>query len=209
MNLGNILSRLYRIKYIMLKNFLLSIIFEKDPLLEEIEKMTPTDFILQVKRSSIDCSLFCYMDPMVKTLVWNMKFRKNMQCINLVSQLMYKHIKTLKIEDPLIIPVPLSPKRKRERGYNQAELMTKKFLGFEIVLDYITRKNTLPQTSLGRQQRIHNLKNTFTVKYPEKVKGRNIIIIDDVITTGATTKEISRVLKFVGAKSVTVITFAH
>lgn len=209
MNLGNILSRLYRIKYIMLKNFLLSILFEKDPVLEEIEKMTSSEFILQVKRSSIDSGLFCYKNPIVKTLIWNIKFRKNMQCINLVSQLMYKHIKTLKIEDPLIIPVPLSPKRRRERGYNQTELITKGFLGFEIATDCITRKNTLPQTSLPRQERIHNLKNTFTVTCPEKVKGRNIIIIDDVLTTGATTKEMARVLKISGAKSIIVRAFAH
>lgn len=209
MNLGNILSRLYRIKYIMLKNFLLSILFEKDPVLEEIEKMTSSEFILQVKRSSIDSGLFCYRNPLVKTLIWNIKFRKNMRCIELASQLMYEHLLTLDIQDPLIIPVPLSPKRKRERGYNQTELITKDFLGFEIALDCITRKNTLPQTSLPRHKRINNLNNTFTVTCPEKVKGRNIIIIDDVITTGTTTKEMARVLKIAGAKSITVRAFAH
>ena len=193
----------------MLINFFLSILFQKDPLLEEIEKMTPAEFILRAEKSKTDSALFCYENPIVKTLIWNIKFRKNMRCISLVSQLMYKHIKTLKIKDPLIIPVPLSPKRKRERGYNQTELIIKSFLGFEIALDCVTRRNTLTQTSLPRHERIHNLKNTFTVSRPEKVLGRNIIIIDDVITTGATTKEMARVLKLVGAKSITVQAFAH
>lgn len=193
----------------MLKNFLLSIFFEKDPVLVEIEKMNPAGFRIKVQGSPIDSALFCYKNPVVKTLIWNIKFRKNMRCINLASQLMYEHIITLNIKDPLIIPVPLSPKRRRERGYNQTELITKSFLGFEIASNCVTRKNTLPQTSLLRHERIHNVENTFTVSRPEKVSGRNIIIIDDVITTGATTKEIARVLKIAGAKSVIVRAFAH
>jgi len=209
MNLGNILSRLYRIKYIMIKNFLLSILFQKDPLLEEIEKITITEFILRAEKSKTDTALFCYRNPIVKTLIWNIKFRKNARCLNLASQLMQGHILTLNIIDPLIIPVPLSPKRKRERGYNQTELIIKGFSGYEIALDCVTRRNTLTQTSLPRHERIHNLKNTFTVSRPEKVLGRNIIIIDDVITTGATTKEMARVLKIAGAKSITVQAFAH
>lgn len=193
----------------MLKNFLLSIFFEKDPVLVEVEKMTPAGFILRAGVSKIDSALFCYRNPLVKTLIWNIKFRKNMRCIELASQIIYEHLLTLNTQDPLIVPVPLSPKRRRERGYNQTELITKGFLSFEIDLDCITRKNTVPQTSLTKQERIHNLKNTFTVINPEKVRRRNVIIIDDVITTGATTKEIARVLKIAGAKSITIKAFAH
>jgi ComF family protein len=193
----------------MLKNFLLSIFFSKDPVLVEIEKMTPAGFLLRAEVSKIDSALFCYRSPLVKTLIWNIKFRKNVRCIELASQIMYEHLLTLNIQDPLIIPVPLSPKRKRERGYNQTELITKGFLGLEVTTDCITRKNTPPQTSLPRQERIHNLKNTFTVSRPEKIIGRNIIIIDDVITTGATTKEMTRVLKTAGAKIIIVKAFAH
>ncbi|MGD9977122.1 MAG: ComF family protein [Bacteroidales bacterium] len=89
-----------------------------------------------------------------------------------------------------IIPVPLHPKRLKQRGYNQAEMIANglsKSLGIPVVTDVLIRNRyTQTQTKKTREERVRNVSTAFSVINPEKIKNQHILLIDDVVTTGAT-----------------------
>lgn len=103
----------------------------------------------------------------------------------------------LNIEDYLLIPVPLSKKRLKWRGFNQSQILTEvisKELNLNISLDLIRTKHKTAQAKLNKQARQNNLKNCF--KWTgESLENKNIIIVDDVYTTGSTLNEIAQELK--------------
>lgn len=113
----------------------------------------------------------------------------------------------------LLIPVPLHPKRLRERGFNQALLLVKE-LSQQTKIPYARRvlrksKLTPPQVRLSGEERERGVKNSFYVSKGEEVRGKSILLIDDVYTTGATVNECARVLLKTGAERVDVLTLAH
>ncbi len=108
----------------------------------------------------------------------------------------------------VVVPVPISKKRYIERGYNQSEILAKDFAS-RLNLDYddsllVKVKETKNQVGLGRRERIENLKDSFSAS--NEVKGKVVLLIDDVLTTASTVNECSRELLKKGAKSVEVIT---
>ena len=113
-----------------------------------------------------------------------------------------------------VIPVPLHPNRQKQRGYNQSELLARVIasdLRLPIDLASLRReKDTLASSSLqgGRAAREENLKDAFKVTDAEKVKGKTLLLVDDVLTTGTTANQAAKVLKQAGAKAVYVLTFA-
>lgn len=111
-----------------------------------------------------------------------------------------------------IIPVPLHPRRQRRRGYNQAEVLAH-YLGEALKLPVETKivkrkRYTNPQKLLGHRERHNNLKNAFFVdsKYLQGMK--NILVIDDIYTTGATIDGIAKTLKKAGIKKVYFLTIS-
>ena len=124
--------------------------------------------------------------------------------------------------EPILIPIPLSRKRRRERGYNQAELIAEKLIELDIKHKNFTlekeilikTKNTENQAHIeDRRERLNNIIGSFSIKNNienmRRIKNRNIILIDDVVTTGATLEEAKKVLKQMGAKKVIAFTIAH
>jgi ComF family protein len=113
-----------------------------------------------------------------------------------------------------IVPVPLHSRRLRQRGFNQASLLANR-LGslLKIPVDYSSLKRTRwtkPQTGLSRNQRAANVKGAFSLKSSEKIKGKGILVVDDVLTTGETVNQCVRVLKKDGgAREVVVLTVAR
>ena len=110
-----------------------------------------------------------------------------------------------------IVPVPLSISRLRERGFNQslliARVLSRKF-HIPLLMDNLMKiKETPPQIGLSAKERLLNLKNAFGVK--GDIKGFRILLVDDVMTTGATVTECSKVLMKAGAKEVIVLTLAR
>ena len=114
-------------------------------------------------------------------------------------------------EADLVAPVPLHPSRLRQRGFNQALLLAQAFPEVSLERELLVRvRHTPPQTSLKTpKERRENVKGAFTVPQPELVKGKKILLIDDVFTTGATVKECARVLRRAGAREVDVLTVAR
>jgi len=110
----------------------------------------------------------------------------------------------------LLIPVPLHPARKRERGSNQSEIIggiISGELNVPFSIDVLKRvKNTKDQTKLNEEQRKENVKDAFEVSFSGSVKDKKIILVDDVITTGATLNECARILKNNGAKKIVGVT---
>jgi ComF family protein len=110
-----------------------------------------------------------------------------------------------------ILPVPLSVKGLRERGFNQSLLMARvlaKNLQVPLFMDILfKKKETLPQIGLSKKERLANLKKAFEVK--GDIKGLRLLLIDDVMTTGATVTECSKVLMKAGAQEIVVLTLAR
>jgi len=112
-----------------------------------------------------------------------------------------------------ILPVPLHLDRLREREFNQSALLAKplaQLLSLPMDLTSVQRvRNTTPQSMLGEKDRRKNVKGVYRVVRPDRIKGKHIMIVDDVCTTGATIEEIAVVLLEKGAARVDAITVAR
>jgi len=110
----------------------------------------------------------------------------------------------------LLLPVPLHPRRLKARGFNQALLLAQVFkdkpLGREVL---IRERHTVPQVGLNPKERRDNVRGAFAVPQTAAVKGKKILLIDDLYTTGATARECARVLSRAGAARVEVLTVAR
>ncbi len=113
----------------------------------------------------------------------------------------------------VLVPVPLHYKRLIKRRYNQSALLVKelsKLTGIEAdYMSLIKHKSTKPQVQFSGHERVKNVKGVFSVKHMEKIKGKRVVLIDDVMTTGSTLKECALALKKAGAKSVDTLTVAR
>ncbi|OGF68545.1 hypothetical protein A3C75_00750 [Candidatus Giovannonibacteria bacterium RIFCSPHIGHO2_02_FULL_44_31] len=130
---------------------------------------------------------------------------------DMLAKLVEPDIEKLR-KNTIILAIPASKSRKKSRGYNQTELLAEKFFKktslpyFSDVL--IKSRNTISQTSLAGRERLFNQKDSFSIAKPEKVKNKKIILVDDILTTGATLSEAARVLKEAGALEVTGLVVA-
>jgi ComF family protein len=112
----------------------------------------------------------------------------------------------------LIVPIPLFPTRLRERGYNQSRLLAEELSRkYRIALslsDLARIRPTEHQTLLNEKERWTNISGAFRIKNLLAFRGKNVLIIDDLLTTGATASEAARTLKDAGAETVGVLTLA-
>lgn len=119
-----------------------------------------------------------------------------------------------KIQDgKYIVPVPLHPKRLREREFNQSAIIALVMglrLGIPVLLDILIRqRHTRPQVELDIKERRNNVLGAFSVQDAEVIKDKDVILVDDVYTTGSTVNECAKALKKNGAQKICVITIAR
>ncbi|MCR4284023.1 MAG: ComF family protein [Parcubacteria group bacterium] len=170
----------------------------------------------------------CYKNEILKKAIWLLKYKKIKTVAEPLSELIsdrcvedLSEINTFySIRNCLIIPIPISKRRLRERGFNQAGLiafnLTKKMTINMPTINFLFEQNILKKTRetssqvlmKDRTKRLKNLKGSFRVESPEKVKDKNIILVDDVSTTGATLHEATSVLKKAGARIIIPIVVA-
>ena len=112
----------------------------------------------------------------------------------------------------LIVPVPLHPARLRERGFNQAHILAT-MLGHKIgvpIFPVLRRiRYTTTQTAFDRIDRIENLRGAFRLRKSIDMRGLQVLLVDDILTTGSTLSECARVLREAGALSVYAVTAAR
>ncbi|WP_107921049.1 ComF family protein, partial [Heyndrickxia sporothermodurans] len=148
-------------------------------------------------------SIYEYND-FLKDLLARFKYRGDYILAKIFSQKIQKELE--KISYDAIVPIPLSNERLLERGFNQSTaLATEANIN---VANLLTRVHTEKQSKKSRQERIH-LQQVFNRRDDVKLEGENILLIDDIYTTGSTLRHAAKILKEAGAKSVTSITIAR
>jgi len=164
-----------------------------------------TKYIFEFSRSAL-----LYQEPVVE-LIHKLKYEDYRGLAHFFADRMNESLKLYpEFEDyPYLMAVPLHKVRRRERGYNQSALIAKRLAhlsGKEAIRPIERKRYTKSQTQLSRSNRLTNLAGAFIVKEPTQVQGKNIIIIDDVFTTGSTLNEISLELYKAGAGKVACLT---
>lgn len=147
---------------------------------------------------------FSYGFPVDK-LVQALKFREHLILADFLADALAQHIS---IRPAGIVAMPLHPLRLRERGFNQSLLLAKRLsqrLNIPLLGDACERvRNTPPQSSLPWKERDKNMRQAFACRPDLDLRGKHIAIVDDVMTTGASTGELARALKLAGAREVSV-----
>ena len=164
------------------------------------------NFEFELARSSVN------FDNHAVAVIHKFKYSKYKFLAEPLSYLLYD---TLLIQDwkiDLICYVPLYPKREKDRGYNQSRELAyqlSKHISTPVFDDIVRIRDTPTQTKLSRKERQENVKGCFQVNNRKFIKDLNILLIDDVFTTGSTTDEISKEFKKAGVNKVYVLTVAH
>ena len=139
------------------------------------------------------------------------KFRDYSYLYKFFSEIIINNC-NLKNNYDIIVSVPIHKKRKQTRGYNQSELIAKeiaKKLNIKYTNNVLIKTiDTVPQSTLSQSQRTSNVLRIYKVINSQIIKDKNILLIDDIYTTGSTVNECSKVLKQNGAKLVDVLTIA-
>ncbi len=210
---------------------LLDLIFPKEDSVIFLEKLAENDSMRELPECSEELpknhfAIFSYKNRYVRNLIWEIKYRRNQKLIDAVAKLLYEEIlehlgdKDLFYSpETILIPIPISKNRLKDRGFNQTELIVKAIerLDTQKELLYgnkILQKSTdtISQTKTkNKKDRMKNIVGSFSLNEIEKTKieDKNIIIIDDVITTGATMMEAMRIIKSLGTKNIFCIAIAH
>ncbi len=172
--------------------------------------------------------LYDYRNPIIKKSLWLLKYKGRKGLANVFAKIVYEKILEELSElsimenfiDPILVPIPLSSKRYRERGFNQAELICREIIkithlrhgvNMELEKNVLIKPKETEHQALIRERnvRLKNIVGSFAVKNNERIANRNIILIDDITTTGATLSEAKKILKQSGARKVIAFTVAH
>ena len=157
-------------------------------------------------------------DGGLRDLIHLLKYEQVAPAASVLGQMLAEAIQKL---DPiadsiLLVPVPLHLSKRRQRGFNQAELIARaafKITGLptaKLATDVLERtRPTVSQIGLTRPQRVENMRGAFRVRHLNKVAGRAVLLIDDVLTTGTTASECARILLKAGAEKVWIATVAR
>jgi ComF family protein len=168
------------------------------------------------RHTHFECAVSCYRSRgIVRELLHRFKYQREFHLRHPLAEWMIEALEDLRIAAhriDFIVPVPLHPTRQRERHFNQAKVMAEmlcKRSGVPL-LDCLKRiRKTTTQTRFDRAERMENLRNAFQMRNNKDVQGRQLVLVDDVFTTGSTVDECARVLKNAGAGSVRVVTIAR
>ncbi|HEV7702072.1 MAG TPA: phosphoribosyltransferase family protein [Candidatus Paceibacterota bacterium] len=171
--------------------------------------------------------LFDYKYPPIKKSLSLFKYKNKKKLSSTFAEMLYgkilEELSDLSVmenfRDAILIPIPLSAKRYRERGYNQAELICRELIkldndqNFKLQTGILVKpKETGHQARIkNRSERLKNIISSFTIKDGTEnlIKNKNIILIDDILTTGATLAEARKILKQSGAGKIIAFTIAH
>jgi competence protein ComFC len=191
---------------------------------KELLTYTPRDAYEMLPKSpkvadSFTQAVFAYGDERVQKLIWNIKYKKSIHAVSIGAYALLERLRAMNLPtSTIIIPIPITPKRRRERGYNQCELIVDEIRALDTSHIFHYRNDLLlrthhssRQTLKDRAHRLESAKGIFSLhkKVFEVPTDTTIIIIDDVITTGSTMQEALETFKEAGFQKVTGIALAH
>lgn len=148
----------------------------------------------------------------MKEIIKHYKFHKRKRIYNKFTSQIFDAVKHSGIQFDLIVPVPMNKKKKWERGFNQSELLARsvaKFYGKQYSSVLKEKNSTGSQKEMGYRERFLHILDRYEVTDRAAVSGRNVLLLDDVLTTGATINECARILKNAGALRVYSVTMAR
>lgn len=162
-------------------------------------------------------ALFSYQDEKVKEAVWQIKYYRNEKVAQDIAKKIYEKIILLKLPTPyVLVPIPMSNTSRRQRGYNQTEFIAEKLVNLlenggcsGISFDLQKIHTSRPQHTLERAKRIENATKMFFVREKNCFFDKNVLVIDDVVTTGSTLREAMWIILENGAKHVCSVAVAH
>lgn len=208
---------------------ILSFFFGEKTELRLLKRICAENFDERAERAHFEISLplpvyplYSYKDPLVRLAILTLKNQGDSKIVNLFAHLLNNNLDQ-ELEDeilftdfkePLFIPIPSHFKKIKLKGFNQTEIILKelqKISSYYFLNALEKTKETFPQVGLNRRKRLINLKGCFNIRseFKEKIKNKNVIIFDDVITTGATLIEAWRVLKKAKPRRIIAVTLAH
>ena len=171
-------------------------------------------FYGKVQLKAVTACFFFSKDGKVQGLIHELKYRNNAEAGVFLGQELGISIKEAPLFQDLdyLIPIPLHPKRERERGYNQSMMIAQgiaEVTSIPIGGDFLYRKvHTATQTHKSKEERWHNVKDIFGLRHAEQLKGKSVLLIDDVLTTGSPLESCARVLSTVLAITISCATAA-
>ena len=157
---------------------------------------------------------FFKYEGMIRKIILKYKFHDKAYLYKTFANFLLKNEKIFKILKTYdtIIPVPISRKRKNERGYNQSHLLAREIAKYtKLKLEnkcLFKTKNIIEQSKLNKEDRLKNIQGVYELHRPEVLKNKNIILLDDIYTTGSTVNECCKVLQQANPKKIGVITIA-
>ena len=157
--------------------------------------------------------IFAYQG-MIRKIILNYKFKDKSYLYKTIVNFLLKDKKFFQIlkSYDTIIPVPISKKRKKERGYNQSELLAKeiaKIVGIDCNTSCLFKaKNIIEQSKLNKEERQSNIQGVYELRNPQQLRNKKIIILDDIYTTGSTINECCKILQKAKPKTIRVLTIA-
>jgi len=209
---------------------LFELLFPESELEAQVRALSPDEFRRRAAPARHDAVLsgvsgsacFWYRDPLVRRALNMLKFGRRTELATPFGEALAEEIIGVLSDElpgalpPLLVPIPLSGARLRERGFNQSAVLahatlahipnTLEFQGDALVR---TREHVRQARMPSRAERLRNMEGVFAISNPDLVRGRLVILLDDIITTGATVRDATRALLSAGARAVHVVSVAH
>ena len=174
------------------------------------------DYDKDIKKNFTKHYYFFKYENLIRTQILSLKFHEKTYICKTISYFLknnQKSFENLKKYDIIII-VPISKNRQKERGYNQSELIARgisNIINVKIIPNVLFKiKNTVPQSSLNKKQREENAKGAYKLIDYQKIKNKKILLVDDIYTTGNTVNECAKTLvqKGINRNQIGVLTIA-
>lgn len=170
-------------------------------------------------------SIASYQNPVVRKALWLLKYGNRPNLANTFGEILHnsllaghffekEHVRNNQ-QKLLLVPIPISRERYKKRGYNHAGLIAQNLETrdpnvYEYCADILVKiRHTAPQMTLSKKERLTNLSGAFMATNTIKMRGQTIVLIDDIVTTGATLLEAQKTLQSRGAKKIYCLTIAH
>lgn len=200
--------------------FVHSVLFPRSYNREVIDTLTYRDLhkLLRLSHdgSQQSTALLHYRHPIVRILMWELKYHKSERAATFLAYALSLRLRERahNTQKPTLVPIPISKKRLRERGYNQVHLILEKlplFMEAVVVEDSLLMRtrHTKSQTKLTRAERLDNIFEAFAVTDNKLPKDTPIILVDDTLTTGATLRAGSAALQNAGFHNTKAVALAH